>query len=98
MDALTRQIRRSQWLQIVEACSNRNKGVTAKQWCQDHDIDRRQLYYWLAKFRNEAAAKIQDSNTLLPAQAESACTGVTGFLCQTGRRNLFRTFRPWFRS
>ena len=25
MDALTRQIRRGQWLQIIEACSNRSE-------------------------------------------------------------------------
>ena len=61
MDKLTRQIRRSQWLQIIEACSIRPKGTTTKQWCQDHDIDRRQLYYWLQKFRSEAAAEIESA-------------------------------------
>lgn len=57
MDALTRQILRNQWLQIIKACSSRPKGTTTKQRCQDHDIDHRQLYYWLRKFRSEAAAE-----------------------------------------
>ncbi len=75
MDALTRQVRRSHWLQIIEACSNRPKGTTTKQWCQDHDIDRRQLYYWLKKFRSEAAAEIESAvsaKTVVPPIPVSA--------------------------
>ena len=80
MDALTRQIRRRQWLQIIEACSSRSKGTTTKQWCLDHDIDRRQFYYWQAKFRSEAAAGTQDS-VMVPARADDGCTGITaGFV------------------
>jgi len=74
MDALTRQVRRSHWLQIIEACSNRPKGTTTKQWCQDHDIDRRQLYYWLQKFRSEAAAELSavSAETAVPPVPVSA--------------------------
>ncbi len=55
MDLLTRKVRHEQWLRLIEACNNRGKGITKKQWCLDHGIDRRQLYYWQRKFRNETA-------------------------------------------
>ena len=80
MDALTRQIRRGQWLQIIKACSSRSEGTTTKQWCQDHDVDRRQFYYWLAKFRREAATGIPASG-MVPSCADAACAGITaGFV------------------
>lgn len=55
MDSITRQIRRNQWLQIIEACQNRSTESTVTEWCEEHDINRRQFYYWLRKFRLESA-------------------------------------------
>lgn len=99
MDALTRQIRRSQWLQIIEACSNRPKGTTTKQWCLDHDIDRRQLYYWLQKFRSEAAAElsaVSAETAVSPVPVSAGFVDITDSLgiTDSGKQDFDTGVRP----
>ncbi len=99
MDALTRQVRRSHWLQIIEACSNRPKGTTTKQWCQDHDIDRRQLYYWLQKFRSEAAAElsaVSAETAVSPVPVSAGFVDITDSLgiTDSGKQDFDTGVRP----
>ena len=56
MDQITHDVRRQNWLNIINACQNRPEDVSAHQWLVDNGIKEKAYYYWLRKFRNEAAA------------------------------------------
>lgn len=55
MDQITHDVRRQNWLSIISACQNRPEDVSAHQWLTDNGIKEKAYYYWLRKFRNEAA-------------------------------------------
>jgi len=59
MDQITHDIRRQNWLNIVNACQNRPEGINAHQWLADNGIKEKAYYYWLRKFRREAANENQ---------------------------------------
>ena len=54
MDRITHQVRLANWTKIIEQCSNRPAGTTAKQWLSDNGISNKSYYYWLRKIRKEA--------------------------------------------
>lgn len=54
MDRITHQVRLANWTKIIEQCSNRPAGTTAKQWLRDNGISDKSYYYWLRKIRQEA--------------------------------------------
>lgn len=56
MDRITHQVRLANWTKIIEQCSNRPAGTTAKQWLRDNGISDKSYYYWLRKIRQEAYA------------------------------------------
>ena len=61
MDQMTHNVRRTQWLSIINACQSRPEGTTVKSWLAENSVKEKAYYYWLRKFRKEAYAKI-DSN------------------------------------
>lgn len=61
MDQITHNVRRTQWLSIINACQNRSEGTTVKAWLAENGIKNKAYYYWLRKFRKEAYAKIESS-------------------------------------
>ena len=65
MDQLTHNVRRANWLNIVNQCQERPANVTVRQWLKDNDIKEKSYYYWLRKFRKESYDQMQ-----LPAVAE----------------------------
>lgn len=67
MDQSTHDIRRANWLNIVNQCQERPSDISAKQWLADNGINEKAYYYWLRKFRKEAYERIQ-----VPAAAQSA--------------------------
>ena len=54
MDQSTHEIRRSNWMNIINQCQNRPADMTAKQWLADNGISDKSYYYWLRKIRLEA--------------------------------------------
>ncbi len=64
MDQSTHDVRRANWLSIVNQCQSRPSGISARQWLAENDIKEKAYYYWLRKFRKEAYEKMQ-----LPAVA-----------------------------
>lgn len=54
MDQSTHDVRRANWLKIVNQCKERPANVSAKQWLADNGIKEKAYYYWLRKFRKEA--------------------------------------------
>lgn len=54
MDQSTHDVRRTNWLNIIEQCQQRPENMTVKQWLADNGIKEKSYYYWLRKFRKEA--------------------------------------------
>ena len=67
MDQSTHDVRRANWLNIVNQCKERPADVSAKQWLADNGIKEKAYYYWLRKFRKEAYDQMQ-----VPAVSQSA--------------------------
>ena len=59
MDQSTHDVRRANWLNIVNQCQGRPIGMSVKQWLEENDIKEKAYYYWLRKFRKEAYNQIQ---------------------------------------
>lgn len=60
MDQSTHDVRRTNWLNIIEQCQQRPENMTVKQWLADNGIKEKSYYYWLRKFRKEAYEQIAD--------------------------------------
>lgn len=54
MDQSTHEVRRNNWMNIINQCQNRPANMTAKQWLADNGISDKSYYYWLRKIRLEA--------------------------------------------
>lgn len=54
MDKCTHDVRRANWLNIINQCQERPANVTVHQWLKDNDIKEKSYYYWLRKFRKES--------------------------------------------
>lgn len=54
MDQSTHEVRRTNWLNIVNQCQNRPSDMSVKRWLAENDIKEKAYYYWLRKFRKEA--------------------------------------------
>lgn len=59
MDQSTHDVRRANWLNIVNQCQERTVGVSVRQWLADNRIKEKAYYYWLRKFRKEAYDQMQ---------------------------------------
>lgn len=59
MDQSTHDVRRANWLNIVNQCQERPVDVSVRQWLADNGIKEKAYYYWLRKFRKEAYAQMQ---------------------------------------
>ena len=53
MDKCTHDVRRANWLNIINQCQERPANVTVHQWLKDNDIKEKSYYYWLRKIRRE---------------------------------------------
>ena len=67
MDQSTHEIRRRNWMNIINQCKNRPADITAKQWLADNGISDKSYYYWLRKIRLEAYEQLN-----VPAVTQSA--------------------------
>ncbi len=59
MDQSTHDVRRANWLSIVNQCQSRTSDISVRQWLADNDIKEKAYYYWLRKFRKEAYNQMQ---------------------------------------
>ena len=50
MDQITHNVRRNQWLNIVNACQSRTDNSTVREWLKANGIAYKSYYYWLRKF------------------------------------------------
>lgn len=75
MDQSTHDVRRANWLNIVNQCQSRPSDLSVKQWLAENDIKEKAYYYWLRKFRKEAYDQMQLPS--VTAKAEVAFAEVT---------------------
>ena len=59
MDSLTHNVRRANWLNIINQCQERPANVTVRQWLKDNDINEKSYYYWLRRFCKESYDRMQ---------------------------------------
>ena len=50
-NSTTKEYRLSQWFPIVKTC--RESGMTVKAWCEQHDINEKQFYYYQRLLQSE---------------------------------------------
>ena len=63
-----RELNTRKWLDIIRVC--RTSGLTVNAWCSENGIRRKSYYYWLAKFRRQAADQLPERTalkTIVPA-------------------------------
>ena len=54
MDRITHQVRLTHWRSIIEQCSARPAGQSARAWLRENGISEKQYYYWQRLIRKEA--------------------------------------------
>lgn len=64
MDQITHDVRRSNWLNIIQQCQSRLEDMTAKQWMSNNGIRPNSYYYWLRKFRKESYKLMHPHNDI----------------------------------
>lgn len=92
MDQSTHDVRRANWLNIVNQCQGRPVGMSVKQWLAENDIKEKAYYYWLRKFRKEAYNQMQ-----LPAvstKPDVTFTEVTMPIVATSIENIPQAASP----
>lgn len=65
MDKITHDVRRSTWQSVIKQCQERPEHPTVKQWYLENGIREKAYYYWLRKFRKEAAEQMSVPATAL---------------------------------
>ena len=92
MDQSTHDVRRANWVNIVNQCQGRPVGMSVKQWLDENDIKEKAYYYWLRKFRKEAYNQMQ-----LPAvstKTDVTFTEVTMPIVATSIENIPQAASP----
>lgn len=62
MDEIVHNVRRQQWLSIIQACNA--SGQSKNQWCDENGISRRKFYYWQKKLRTELYKEAQERSCI----------------------------------
>lgn len=89
MDQSTHEVRRANWLGIINQCQSRPAGMSVKQWLEENDIKEKAYYYWLRKFRREAYNQMQ-----LPATTEKTDVTFAEVTMPAADECIAATFSP----
>ncbi len=57
MDVATAEIRYQRWVQVIQDWSN--SGLSKRDYCQQHEIDEKQFYYYQRRIRAVIAAQVE---------------------------------------
>ena len=74
MDRITHQVRLTHWRSIIEQCSARPTGQSARAWLRENGISEKQYYYWQRRIRKEAYDQMAKD---LPSPTVSQQTAVS---------------------
>ena len=70
VSSTTKEYRLSKWFPIVKTC--RESGMTVKAWCEQHDVNEKQFYYWQRQLR-EAASGLRSDTIQNPKLVQVPC-------------------------
>ncbi len=82
MDQLTHNVRRANWLNIINHCQERPANIITRQWLKDNNIKEKSYYYWQRKFRKESYDQMQ----LLAVTEEPAEISFVEFAAPTSEK------------
>ena len=82
MDQLTHNVRRANWLNIINHCQERPANIITRQWLKDNNIKEKSYYYWQRKFRKES----YDQMKLLAVTEEPAEISFVEFAAPTSKK------------
>ena len=82
MDQLTHNVRRANWLNIINHCQERPANIITRQWLKDNNIKEKSYYYWQRKFRKESYDQMQ----LLAVTEEPAEISFAEFAAPTSKK------------
>lgn len=82
MDQLTHNVRRANWLNIINHCQERPTNIITRQWLKDNNIKEKSYYYWQRKFRKESYDQMQ----LLAVTEEPAEISFVEFAAPTSKK------------
>lgn len=82
MDQLTHNVRRANWLNIINHCQERPANIITRQWLKDNNIKEKAYYYWQRKFRKESYDQMQ----LLAVTEEPAEISFVEFAAPTSKK------------
>lgn len=71
MDQCTHEVREEYWKRIIQTCSQRPAGQSAKNWMDENGIREQSYYYWQRRFRQQAYAELK-GNASAPAVTEKS--------------------------
>ena len=66
MDQCTHKVREEYWKRIIQTCSQRPAGQSAKNWMDENGIREQSYYYWQRRFRQQVYAEMK-GNASAPA-------------------------------
>lgn len=66
MDQCIHEVRAEYWRKIIQACSQRPAGQSAKNWMDENGINEQSYYHWQRRFRQQAYEEMKE-NTSVPA-------------------------------
>ena len=82
MDQLTHNVRRANWLNIINHCQERPANIITRQWLKDNNIKEKSYYYWQRKSRKESYDQMQ----LLAVTEEPAEISFVEFAAPTSKK------------
>lgn len=82
MDQLTHNVRRANWLNIINHCQERPANIITRQWLKDNNIKEKSYYYWQRKFHKESYDQMQ----LLAVTEEPAEISFVEFAAPTSKK------------
>lgn len=54
MDQIVHDVRRQNWLNIINQCQQRPADISVHKWLAENGVKEKAYYYWLRKIRKEA--------------------------------------------
>ena len=60
MDQCTHEVRAEYWRKIIQACSQRPAGQSAKNWMDENGISEQSYYHWHRRFRRQAYEEMKE--------------------------------------
>lgn len=76
MDQCTHEVHAEYWRKIIQACSQRPVGQSAKNWMDEDGISEQSYYHWQRRFRKE-----MKENASVPAVVEKTELGFVEIPC-----------------